>query len=98
MQGKNSSEFFYIEMNALSSSEMTNNMLTVAEQLPPSARAIYTLLSEQGPLTSKDLIQKCDLAPRTVRYALKRLTKEGLVKKAPYLLDMRSSKYFVETG
>ena len=78
--------------------EMTIKMLTVAEQLPPSARAIYTLLSEQGPLTSKDLILKCDLAPRTVRYALKRLTKEGLVKKAPYLLDMRSSKYFVETG
>ena len=54
MQGMNSSEFFYIEMDALSSSEMTIKMLTVAEQLPPSARAIYTLLSEQGPLTSKD--------------------------------------------
>ncbi|MHA1852107.1 MAG: winged helix-turn-helix domain-containing protein [Candidatus Heimdallarchaeaceae archaeon] len=64
--------------------------------LPPSARAIYKIVAERGPITSREIVELCDLAPRTVRHGLKLLVRAGLIQKLPHLLDMRSSKFYVE--
>ncbi|MFQ6123350.1 MAG: helix-turn-helix domain-containing protein [Candidatus Heimdallarchaeota archaeon] len=66
------------------------------DKLPPSAREIYQILAaEEKGLTTKEVLNRVDYASRTVRYALKRLLSVGLVRKIPYLLDMRQSKYLV---
>ncbi|HNJ81349.1 MAG TPA: winged helix-turn-helix domain-containing protein, partial [Methanoregulaceae archaeon] len=41
--------------------------------LPPSSRAVLHLLDEGGAMTHKEIVRKSKLAPRTVRYALKKL-------------------------
>lgn len=64
--------------------------------LPPSARSIYKIVAERGPITSSEIVELCELAPRTVRHGLKLLVRAGLIQKIPHLLDMRSSKFFVE--
>ena len=66
------------------------------EGLPPSAITIYKIVRERGPITSNEIVQLCDLAPRTVRHGLKLLVRAGLIQKLPHLLDMRSSKFYVE--
>ncbi|MFX0195002.1 MAG: winged helix-turn-helix transcriptional regulator [Candidatus Hodarchaeota archaeon] len=65
------------------------------EKLPPSAQEIYNILINEGPMTTKEVLGRVNYASRTVRYALKRLISLGLVRKIPYLLDMRQSKYLV---
>jgi len=71
----------------------------VQDKLPPSARYIFEILleSEEG-LTTKDILSRVGYASRTVRYALKKLVAIGLVRKLPYLLDMRQSRYIALTG
>ncbi len=64
-------------------------------KLPPSAQEIYQILIEEGPMTTKEVLSRVNYASRTVRYALKRLTALELVRKVPYLLDMRQSKYLI---
>jgi predicted transcriptional regulator len=72
------------------------NFNDVQNKLPPSARRVYEILekSDEG-LTTKDILSRVDYASRTVRYALKKLVATGLVRKLPYLLDMRQSRYLV---
>ncbi len=65
------------------------------EKLSPSALEIYNILINEGPLTTKEVLGRVKYASRTVRYALKRLISLGLVRKIPYLLDMRQSKYLI---
>ncbi len=67
------------------------------EKLSPSAQEIYNILINinEGPLTTKEVLGRVKYASRTVRYALKRLISLGLVRKIPYLLDMRQSKYLI---
>jgi len=69
----------------------------VQDQLPPSARHVFEILlkCEEG-LTTKDILSRVDYASRTVRYALKKLVATGLVRKLPYLLDMRQSRYIIQ--
>lgn len=66
-----------------------------ANSLPPSALEVLSVLRREGPLTQKDLFEKTDLAPRTVRYALKVLLEYKLVKKIPNLHDLRQNFYVV---
>lgn len=74
----------------------TSPEFTKLNKLPPSAREIYQILAaEEKGLTTKEVLNRVDYASRTVRYALKRLLTMGLVRKIPYLLDMRQSKYMV---
>jgi len=65
-------------------------------KLPPSAQEIYQILIDEGPMTTKEVLSRVNYASRTVRYALKKLISLGLVRKVPYLLDMRQSKYLVD--
>ncbi len=69
------------------------DLLETKDKLPPSAREIYKILVDEGPMTTKEVLSRVNYASRTVRYALKKLISLGLVRKVPYLLDMRQSKY-----
>ena len=67
--------------------------ITVEKKIPPSARVVYDLLKKNGPLTAKDILRQCNLAPRTVRYALKKLLDGELIRRLPNLSDMRQNIY-----
>ncbi len=66
------------------------------EGLPPSAVTIYKIVTGKGPITSREIVDMCNLAPRTVRHGLKLLVRAGLIQKLPHLLDMRSCKFYVD--
>ncbi|MHA1304836.1 MAG: winged helix-turn-helix domain-containing protein [Candidatus Heimdallarchaeaceae archaeon] len=68
----------------------------ILEGMPPSARRVYGIVKERGPITSAEIVELCNLAPRTVRHGLKLLVRAGLIQKLPHLLDMRSSKFYCE--
>jgi DNA-binding MarR family transcriptional regulator len=48
-------------------------------KMPQSCITILRLLENIGPQTHKDIVTDTGLAPRTVRYALKRLKENDLV-------------------
>jgi predicted transcriptional regulator len=54
--------------------------------LPPSSKTVLEILDLGGAMTHKDLVQKTHLAPRTVRYALKKLKERHL----PFRLSTRT--------
>ena len=65
--------------------------------LPQSAKRIFTILSQEGPLTSGDLEKKCTYSDRTIRNALKKLIGIGLVTKVANFSDMRTSLFHVQS-
>ena len=67
--------------------------LDVVKYLPASARQVFQLLASEGPLTQKDIINRTDLPPRTVRYALERLRGEEMLKESFCFHDARQSLY-----
>lgn len=64
--------------------------------LPRSAIVVLARLEREGPLTPRELIDRSDLAPRTVSHALKRLRTHKLCKRCPNLEDMRQPLYFAD--
>jgi DNA-binding MarR family transcriptional regulator len=67
--------------------------LKAYNNVPPSAKTVYNLIKEKGPITAKDIQNDCRLAPRTVRYALKILLEASLIQRLPNLKDMRQNVY-----
>ncbi|MFB6086128.1 MAG: winged helix-turn-helix transcriptional regulator [Halodesulfurarchaeum sp.] len=65
------------------------------DDLPPSAKLVYTVLEHDGPLTQKELVEESMLSARTVRYALERLDECGCIDEPVYLEDTRQSLYRV---
>ena len=63
--------------------------------LPPSAKLVYKILSYEGNLTQKEVINISYLPERTVRYALELLLKKRLITQKPYLNDARQTVYGV---
>lgn len=61
--------------------------------LPPSARAVFTLLGDGSARTFKDMTREADIAPRTVRYALKRLKESDLIVEKFNFRDARQVLY-----
>ncbi|WXG41151.1 MAG: winged helix-turn-helix transcriptional regulator [Candidatus Freyarchaeum deiterrae] len=61
--------------------------------LPQSALVVVEILRKDGALTPKDIFQKTNFAPRTVRYALKTLLESNVIEKVPNLMDLRQNKY-----
>jgi len=61
--------------------------------IPPSAMTVLRLLDEGGSMTHKDLVSRCSLAPRTIRYALKALKDEGLIQEKFNFQDARQVLY-----
>jgi DNA-binding MarR family transcriptional regulator len=62
---------------------------------PPSATKIISVIEDKGPLTSKQIVETTNLAPRTVRYALKRLVAKGVVARVPNLTDLRQTLFML---
>ncbi|HQD25718.1 winged helix-turn-helix domain-containing protein [Methanoculleus thermophilus] len=61
--------------------------------LPPSSRKILMLLEDGGALTHKELVRRSSLAPRTVRYALKRLKDNDMIVEKFNFRDARQILY-----
>ncbi len=65
------------------------------KNLPPSAKLVLKILSYEGNLTQKEIINATGLPERTVRYALELLLKKRLITHHPYLGDARQTVYGV---
>ena len=65
------------------------------KNLPPSAKLVCKILSYEGNLTQKELVNATNLPERTVRYALEILLRKGLITQSPYLNDARQTVYGV---
>jgi DNA-binding MarR family transcriptional regulator len=66
-----------------------------AVRLTKSQTMVLDLLRKDGMngSTPKQLLDKVSFAPRTVRYALRKLLKKKLIKRVPCLQDMRQWIY-----
>ncbi|WP_254544577.1 MarR family transcriptional regulator [Halomarina pelagica] len=62
-------------------------------ELPPSAKLVYLVLANEGPLTQQQLCDRTRLAPRTARYALTDLRSADLVDHSVYVPDARKRLY-----
>ena len=63
------------------------------QTLPPSSRTVLEILDSGGAMTHKDLVKKSRLAPRTVRYALKKLKERHLIIEKFNFRDARQIIY-----
>ena len=61
--------------------------------LPPSSRTVLHLLDASGSMTHKELVSRSNLAPRTVRYALKKLKENHLILEKFNFKDARQIIY-----
>ena len=61
--------------------------------LPPSSKTVLQILDAGGSMTHKDIVNKSRLAPRTVRYALKKLKERGLIIEKFNFRDARQIIY-----
>jgi predicted transcriptional regulator len=61
--------------------------------LPPSSKTVLQILDMGGAMTHKDLVQKTHLAPRTVRYALKKLKEHQMIIEKFNFRDARQIIY-----
>ena len=61
--------------------------------LPPSSQTVLGILNAGGAMTHKDIVKKSHLAPRTVRYALKKLKERHLIIEKFNFRDARQIIY-----
>jgi predicted transcriptional regulator len=61
--------------------------------LPQSSKTVLSLLESGGAMTHKQIVSQCNLAPRTVRYALKRLKENHLIIEKFNFRDARQIIY-----
>jgi DNA-binding MarR family transcriptional regulator len=77
--------------------ELGNQLLeddeTRITHLPKSAREVYQLLKANGALKPQEIGNHTTLSNRTIRYALKILIEDALVRRVPDLRDLRSHFY-----
>ena len=66
------------------------------EHLSPSVKLVLKVLEYRGLMTQKELVAESYLPPRTVRYALDRLKKEGILEERLYYKDARQCLYAVK--
>ena len=83
------------QINELEGNNELNAIPLVLDKLsiPQSAKRVYEILMNEGPLTSGDLENRCTYSDRTIRNALRRLMKIGLVRKVANFRDMRTSLF-----
>lgn len=63
--------------------------------MPASARQVFGVLTQQGPLTHRDLVVATGMPARTVRYAVGRLKEAGVIGARCNLMDCRQCYFFV---
>lgn len=61
--------------------------------LPPSAKLVWLILKEDGPLTQAQINEKTRLPTRTTRHALERLEEGNLITTRPSITDARQMLY-----
>jgi predicted transcriptional regulator len=61
--------------------------------LPPSSKTVLEILDHGGAMTHKDIVSQTKLAPRTVRYALKKLKERHLIIEKFNFRDARQIIY-----
>ena len=68
-------------------------------KLTKSQLIVLNILRSSGKngVTPKQLLDKVSFAPRTVRYALRKLLKRKLIKRVPCLQDMRQWIYLLQS-
>lgn len=66
-------------------------------RLSPSVKLVFKVLEYKGLMTQKELVAESYLPPRTVRYALNILKKEGILEERLYYKDARQSLYGVKS-
>ena len=76
---------------------MQNVYTKKIEHLSPSVKLVFKVLEYRGLMTQKELVAESYLPPRTVRYALCRLKKEGILEERLYYKDARQSLYGVKS-
>ncbi|MCK5151763.1 MAG: hypothetical protein KAQ65_07980 [Candidatus Thorarchaeota archaeon] len=81
-------DFYYKRVNKVKMSSF---------ELPRSAIIVLDRLTNDGPMTPKDISSRVDLAPRTVSFALRKLIGQKLCKKIPNLRDMRQPLYLADS-
>ncbi|MHA1964905.1 MAG: MarR family transcriptional regulator [Candidatus Thorarchaeota archaeon] len=66
-----------------------------ASKLTKSQSIVLSILRKEGKngVTPKQLLGEVQFAPRTVRYALRKLLKKNLIRRIPCLQDMRQWIY-----
>ncbi|MHA2238909.1 MAG: hypothetical protein ACXAB2_11135 [Candidatus Hodarchaeales archaeon] len=62
-------------------------------RLPESCKKVFSVIVEEGPVSSKEIVARVSCSTRSVRYALKRLLENEYVEKHPCLSDMRLTLY-----
>ena len=62
-------------------------------RLPPSSRRVLLLLDDGKARTFKEVTEEVDIAPRTIRYAIKRLKESGLIIEKFNFKDARQVLY-----
>lgn len=67
--------------------------LMIGSNLPPSSKRILSILEQGGCMTHKELVGQSKLAPRTVRYALKKLKDNDLIIEKFNFRDARQVIY-----
>lgn len=67
------------------------------ERLSPSVKLVLKVLEYKGLMTQKELVTESYLPPRTVRYALTILKKEGILEERLYFKDARQCLYGIKT-
>lgn len=75
---------------------MSNTTLTLGDiKLTKSQTIVLDLLRKKGKkgVTPKQLMEEISFAPRTIRYALRKLLGKNLIKRIPCLQDMRQWIY-----
>lgn len=66
------------------------------EEMAPSQKYVYTILSYEGEMTQRQIADATMLPVRTVRHALNELVDHGIVSKQPNFMDARSNIYRLE--
>ncbi|MEI8331028.1 MAG: winged helix-turn-helix transcriptional regulator [Methanomicrobiales archaeon] len=61
--------------------------------LPPSLKTVLEILDTGGAMTHKDIVSRTNLAPRTVRYTLKKLKERHLIIEKFNFRDARQIIY-----
>jgi DNA-binding MarR family transcriptional regulator len=75
---------------------MRDTTLTTGDtKLTKSQNIVLDLLRKKGKqgITPKQLMEEISFAPRTIRYALRKLLGKNLIKRIPCLQDMRQWIY-----
>lgn len=65
--------------------------------LSPSAKLVFVVLSQQGPLTQKRIATETRLSQRTVRYAIRQLEEINVISSQINFKDARQTLYSTDS-